>query len=230
LPYGVRAIPDNVAPDTTTAYYQPGANDGSRPGYYYVNLYKPEMRPTWEMVPLSLHEAVPGHHHQFALGLELPDAPNFRRTAYFVGYSEGWGLYAEQLGYDMGLYGDPYDRFGQLVYEMWRAVRLVVDTGLHAKGWGRDQAIEYMVDKTGMPRAEIEREVERYVVSPGQATAYKVGQLAILDMRHKAQAALGSRFDLREFHDVLLMNGAMPLELLVQTVQRWVDRQLQSRP
>ncbi len=225
LPYGVRPIPDNIAPDTTTAYYQPGATDGARPGYYYVNLYKPEMRPTWEMVPLSLHEAVPGHHFQFARGLELPGAPMFRRTAYFVAYGEGWGLYAEQLGFEMGLYDDPYDHFGQLVYEMWRAVRLVVDTGMHAKGWSREQAIAYFKDNAAKTDQDIVNEVDRYIGTPAQALAYKVGQMKISGLRAKAQRELGPKFDLRAYNDAVLETGSVPLEALEKHIDAWIAAQ-----
>ena len=223
MPYGIRPIPAESAPDTTTAYYMRPSADGSRAGYYYVNLYMPEVRPKYEIEVLSVHEAVPGHHLQIALAMEIENIPNFRKFSGYTSYIEGWGLYSESLGYDMGLYQDPYSEFGALTYDMWRAVRLVVDTGMHYKGWSRDQAIKYFKDNAAKTEQDIVNEIDRYLIMPGQALAYKIGQLKILELKEKSKQAMEDKFDIKEFHHVILGEGSVPLDVLEEKINTYIQ-------
>lgn len=222
LPYGIRAIPAEIAEGTTTAYYSQGSPESGLSGTYYVNTSKLPQRPLWELPALTLHEAVPGHHHQIALAQEL-ELPEFRKhAASFTAFVEGWALYAERLGIEMGLYDTPEKDMGRLSYEMWRASRLVVDTGLHAKGWSKDQAVRFMTDNTALSAANIDAEVNRYISWPGQALAYKTGELKIRELRTRAERELGAKFDLRRFHDAVLGQGAVPMDVLERQVVDWI--------
>ena len=224
IPYGLKPIPMESAPDTTTAYYQRPAADGSRAGYYYVNLYRPEVRPKYEIEVLSVHEAMPGHHLQIALAMEL-DLPNFRKYGGITAFVEGWGLYSERLGYDLGLYKDPYSKFGQLTYDMWRAIRLVVDTGMHYFDWTRQDAINYFLENSAKTKQDVMNEVDRYINWPGQALAYKIGQLKILELRAKAESEFGEDFDIKDFHHEVLKRGALPLDILEEYINQWIEKE-----
>ena len=220
-PYGVIPIPMESAPFTTTAYYN--APSEGRPGYYYANLYMPEVRPKYEIPVLSVHEAVPGHHHQISLAQEMENVPNFRKYLSITAFVEGWGLYSEQLGESMGIYDDPYDKFGQLTYDMWRAVRLVVDTGMHYKNWSREDAVNLFLENTAKTEQDINNEVDRYIAWPGQALAYKIGQLKIMELRDKSKEALGDDFDIKDFHDHILSFGSIPLNILEEKVDEFIE-------
>lgn len=222
-PFGIEAIPAHIAESSPAAYYQGGNIDTGRAGLFYLNTANLENRPRWEMKALTLHEAVPGHHFQIALAQEMEDVPEFRKRGGFTAYVEGWALYAEALGVEMELYQSPASHFGRLSYEMWRAIRLVVDTGIHAKGWTRDQALEFFKQYSGRSDSEAIVEVDRYIVWPGQALAYKIGELKIWELRRMAEARLGDKFDLREFHHEILRHGALPLSLLEKMVEKWVE-------
>lgn len=222
LPYGIRPMPAATAPGDTTARYQPGSPAAGIAGFYLVNTSKLDQRPLWEIPALTVHEAVPGHHMQIALQQEL-EMPDWRRnTAFFTAFVEGWGLYSERLGIEMGLFDTPQKDMGRLGYEMWRASRLVVDTGIHAKGWTKEQAVALMKDNTTLTDANIDAEVNRYISNPGQALAYKLGELKIRELRARAEKELGPKFDLRHFHDAVLGQGAVPLDALEAQVNAWI--------
>ena len=225
-PYGVIPIPAESAPFTTTAYYN--SPSPGRPGYFYANLYKPDSRPKYEIPVLTVHEAVPGHHFQISLAQELENVPTFRKYQGITAFVEGWGLYSEELGEYINLYDDPYDKFGQLTYDMWRAIRLVVDTGMHYKDWTRDDAINLFIENSAKSILDIENEVDRYIAWPGQALAYKIGQLKILELRSKAKKELGEKYDIKDFHDEVLKRGSLPLDLLEYYIDEWINRTLNS--
>jgi len=222
LSYGIVPVPAELAPGYTTAAYNPAPIGGVQGGAYWVNTYALDQRPLYELPALTLHEAVPGHHHQIALAQELEDVPDFRLSQYFTAFGEGWGLYAEKLGIEMGIYRTPYEHFGRLSYQMWRACRLVIDTGIHSQGWSRDRAISYLTANTSLSEMNVVAEIDRYISWPGQALGYKLGEMKIWELRRKAEQVLGEDFDIREFHDVLLGNGALPLAMLEAQINRYL--------
>ena len=230
LPYGVMPIPSYSEKTQTTAYYEPGAISVGRAGFFFANTYNLRSRPRWEMEALTLHEAVPGHHLQLAIAQEMTGQPDFRRFGEYTAFIEGWGLYAESLGEELGFYKDPYMKFGQLTYEMWRSIRLVVDTGMHSLGWSRQRAIDYFTENAGKTEHDIAVEVDRYLVWPGQALAYKIGQLKIRELRTLAEKELGQKFDLRKFHDAVLLQGALPLTALEAQVKAFIKSQQTPQP
>lgn len=223
-PYGVAPVPKAIAPKYTGGRYIPTGKESTEPGYYWVNTYDLLSRPLYTLPALTAHEAVPGHHLQISLNREMGDSiPEFRREFSVVAFVEGWGLYSETLGGEMGLYNTPYEQFGKLTYEMWRACRLVVDTGIHAKGWGRQMAIDYMANNTALSMLEITSEIDRYISNPGQAVAYKIGELKILELREKSRQKLGLKFDIRTFHKVLLEQGNVTLPILEQRINKYIN-------
>lgn len=223
-PYGVMAVPAEIAPKYTTGRYAGGRSAGE-PGYYWVNTYALNRRPLYELAALTLHEAVPGHHLQIALANEQTNLPDYRRSFYTSAFGEGWGLYAEYLGLEVGFYQDPYSNFGRLTYEMWRAARLVVDTGMHTMGWSRQQAIDFLASNTALSMHNVTTEIDRYISWPAQALSYKLGEIKIRQLRQEAEQALGERFDIREFHHVILRNGSLPLPVLEQQVRNYIQQQ-----
>jgi uncharacterized protein (DUF885 family) len=225
-PYTVLPIPAAQAPGNTTAYYERGSVETGQPGIYRLNTTQLDQRPLWELPALGVHEAVPGHHQQIALQQELDIHPLRANATFFTAFSEGWGLYSERLGIEMGLYDTPAKEMGRLSYEMWRAARLVVDTGMHSKGWSKQQAVDFMMDNTALSSANIDAEVNRYITWPGQALAYKIGELKIRELRLLAEESLGTKFDLRAFHDAVLENGAVPLDVLEAHIESWIEAQL----
>ncbi|GAA4643955.1 DUF885 domain-containing protein [Pontixanthobacter gangjinensis] len=227
-PYTVSPIPAAQAPGNTTAYYERGSLATGQPGIYRVNTTELDQRPLWELPALGVHEAVPGHHHQIALQQELDIHPLRANGTFFTAFVEGWGLYSERLGIEMGLYDTPAKQMGRLSYEMWRATRLVVDTGIHDQGWSKEQAVAYMLDNTALTPGNVDAEVNRYITRPGQAVAYKIGELKIRELRDRANDALGENFDLRAFHDAVLENGAVPLDVLENHIDRWIAAQLSA--
>jgi uncharacterized protein (DUF885 family) len=223
-PYGVEPVPENIAPKYTTGRYISPTRD-DQPGYYWVNTYALDKRPLYALTALTLHEAVPGHHLQISLSREMQDLPDVRRYTYISAFGEGWGLYSEFLGKEVGMYNDPYDEFGRLSYEMWRACRLVVDTGMHVKGWSRHKAINFMLENTALSEHNVQTEIDRYISWPAQALSYKIGELTIKRLRFKAEDELGKRFDLRAFHHAVLEHGSVPLSVLEENILHFIQRQ-----
>jgi uncharacterized protein (DUF885 family) len=226
-PYTVKPVPAVIAPKYTTGRYSSPSRD-DQAGEYWVNTYALDRRPLYVLEALTFHEAVPGHHLQGAIAREMANVPAFRRETYISAFGEGWGLYAEYLGIEAGFYQDPYSEFGRLTYEMWRACRLVVDTGIHAKGWSRSQAIDYLASHTALSLHNVTTEVDRYIAWPGQALSYKIGELTIKRLRQQTEQALLNEFDVREFHDQLLKHGSMPLAMLEQLINRYTAEKLEQ--